>query len=354
MINYRYKRQSILKEVGACGQQKLLDTKVLIIGCGGLGGEVAVHLAAAGVGEIHLIDFDVVDETNLHRQVFFNENDIRKSKADTLKKYISNQNSKVKIIALQERITKLNVVGFISKVDYVFDCTDDLLTKYLINDACVLNNKLLIYGSLFKFEGHVSVFNHHVKNANRNCNLRDVFPEIPKENIPSCSEVGTLNSIVAIIANMQVNELYKLVLGIGKPLVNQLLIFNSLDNEILKLQLKVNEELNFKKLWKTNTYVKETCENDKDLEISLDELKAGNYKIISLVENLDFDVFLYTSLKEIKTGNLKLEVGNYCIVCEKGISSLKAVKILKKQFPLAVFKSLKSGLINFHKGLLNL
>lgn len=343
MINYRYKRQSILKEVGACGQQKLLDTKVLIIGCGGLGGEVAVHLAAAGLGEIHLIDFDVVDETNLHRQVFFNENDIRKSKADTIKKYISNQNSKVKIIALQEKITKLNVVGFISKVDYVFDCTDDLHTKYLINDACVLNNKLLIYGSLFKFEGHVSVFNHHVKNANRNCNLRDVFPEIPKENIPSCSEVGTLNAIVSIIANMQVNEFYKLVLEIGKPLVNQLLIFNSLDNEILKLQLKIDESLDFEKHWRTNTYEKETCENDKNLEISLDELKAGNYKIISLVENTNLDVTIFSSLQEIETGNLILSKGEYCIVCEKGVSSLKAVKILKKQFLESKFFSLMYG-----------
>ena len=234
------------------------------------------------------------------------------------------------------------------------DCTDDLFTKYLINDVCVIENKLLIYGSLHKFEGHVAVFNSTDLNGNRTTNLRDVYPEIPSESIPNCSEVGTLNPIVSIIANMQVNEVLKLILGIGEPLVNQMLIYNSLDYSQMILKLKVNNDLRLSNNWKTEVYSASNNSSSSDLEINLSEFKTliknKEIKIISVLDEakiFDFEVDFHLPFSHFDIENIKLDKDDYVVLCKRGISSLKAVALLKEKYPDFTFKSMKGGILAF-------
>jgi len=193
-----YKRQTTLPEIGTTGQQALNKAKVLVVGCGGLGSVAAVYLAASGIGKINLVDFDVISASNLHRQVFYKIADIGKTKAEVLAKHIKAINPFVKVSFTKEAIVKNNVKKIISEFDIVLGCTDNLPIKYLLNDACVLKEKILVYGSLYKFDGYVATFNALDDKGNRTANLRDVFPEMPKKYIPNCAEAGTLNSIVGI------------------------------------------------------------------------------------------------------------------------------------------------------------
>ena len=225
--NQLFKRQITLSEIGEVGQQKLQNASVLVVGCGGLGSPIAVYLAASGIGKIHLVDFDTIDISNLHRQVFFSLDDVGKSKAEVLSTFIKKRAPFTEVNFTNKPITKDNVFELISTVDIVVDGTDSLPTKYLLNDACVIKNKPFVYGSLYKFDGYVATFNVLQKDGTYSTNLRDAFPEMATD-IPNCEEAGTLNSIVGMIATQQVNEVFKLITGVGKPLTNQLSIYLSL------------------------------------------------------------------------------------------------------------------------------
>ncbi|MDC1237933.1 HesA/MoeB/ThiF family protein, partial [Polaribacter sp.] len=196
--NELFKRQLTLQEIGEVGQQKLQDASVLVVGCGGLGSPIAVYLAASGIGKLHLIDFDTVAVSNLHRQVFYSLEDIDKPKAAVLTTFIKKRAPFTEVSFTNKAITKENVFNLIDNVDIVVDGTDSLPTKYLLNDACVLRNKPLVYGSLYKFDGYVATFNVLQKDERYSANLRDVFPEIATD-IPNCEEAGTLNAIVGVI-----------------------------------------------------------------------------------------------------------------------------------------------------------
>lgn len=225
--NQLFKRQITLAEIGEIGQEKLQKASVLVVGCGGLGSPIAVYLASSGIGKMHLIDFDTVDVTNLHRQVFYSLEDLGKSKAAVLSEFIKKRAPFTEVSFTNKPITKNNVLELIENVDVVIDGTDSLPTKYLINDACVIKSKPLVYGSLYKFDGYVATFNVQQKDGSCSANLRDAFPKMATD-IPNCEEAGTLNAIVGIIAIAQVNEVLKLITGIGNPLINELLIYNSL------------------------------------------------------------------------------------------------------------------------------
>ena len=204
-----FKRQITLSEIGEEGQQKLQKAKVLIVGCGGLGSPIAVYLASSGIGELHVIDFDKVDATNLHRQVFYTLNNIGEYKSEVLAKFIRQRAPYTKVSFSKEPITKSNVMDVITGYDIIVDGTDSLPTKYLLNDACVLEGKPLVYGSLYKFDGYVSSFNIKQKEGSFSANLRDAFPEMNTD-VPNCEEAGTLNAIVGMIATAQVNEVLKI------------------------------------------------------------------------------------------------------------------------------------------------
>jgi len=236
----RYHRQVILPEFGEEGQQKLLEAKILVIGAGGLGCPALQYLTAAGVGTIGIVDDDVVALNNLHRQVLYSVNDIGLSKAKRAAHILQQLNHEIKIISYNERLATQNALTLIDDFDIIIDGTDNFSTRYMINDACVLLNKPLVYGAISQFEGQVSVFKN--KNVN-DVNYRDIFPDPPKDGeVLNCAEAGVLGVLPGIIGTMMANETIKLITGIGEPLVDQLFTYNALNNQVYILNLSARKE----------------------------------------------------------------------------------------------------------------
>ena len=353
--NQFFKRQITLSEIGEVGQQKLQNSTVLIVGCGGLGSPIAVYLASSGIGKIHVVDFDTVDITNLHRQVFYSLEDVGKPKAKVLTEFIKKRSPYTEISSTNKPITKENVFELINDVDIVIDGTDSLPTKYVLNDACVIKNKPLIYGSLYKFDGYVATFNVLQKDGSYSANLRDAFPKMATD-IPNCEEAGTLNAIVGLIATAQVNEVLKLITGIGKPLTNELLIYNSLQNTQLKMKLKptfLKEKIT--KLFKLQTYIDTACANQNpDWQISANELKDklgnNNLEIIAVLENLKLPFKVQQTIHISKFNPEKIDVDfnkTYVMVCQRGFNSYKATERLKAKYPELDVLNLTGGISSY-------
>jgi adenylyltransferase/sulfurtransferase len=225
----RYNRQIILPEVGLQGQNLLKNARVLMIGAGGLGCPVLQYLAAAGVGKIGIIDHDVIDISNLHRQILYNNADVGKPKATVAKQKLEALNPYINLQAYQEKLTAENAESIIGEYDVIVDGSDNFTTRYLVNDTCVNLGKPLVFGSIFKFEGHVAVFNHH-----NGPNYRDVFPEPPADDeVPNCDEIGVIGVLPGIIGTYMANEAIKLICGIGELLSGKLLTLNALDNSVV-------------------------------------------------------------------------------------------------------------------------
>ncbi|MBI9040297.1 HesA/MoeB/ThiF family protein [Lutibacter sp.] len=351
-----FKRQTTLSEIGLAGQELLQKAKVLVIGCGGLGSPIAIYLATSGIGELHLVDFDTVSVSNLHRQVFFRVKDIHQPKVEILAKEIEKRAPFTKVTYTNKAINKNSVLELIAKYDIIVDGTDNLQIKYLINDACVLKKKPLVYGSLYKFDGYVATFNVLNGDGDYTTNLRDAFPEIATD-IPNCEEAGTLNPIVGIIALFQVNEVVKLITKTGKLLTNQLLIYNTLENSQLKIKLKKNKSLIFKDIFRNSNYLDAHCTTqDSSLLISSSELKKrltdSNIQIVSVVNNLEsvipFNVHQKIPHKKFEVDTFIPDFKKYyVIVCNKGILSYDITSKLKNKYPqLSVF-SLFEGIEKF-------
>ena len=350
-----YKRQTTLMEVGEEGQQKIADTSVLVVGCGGLGGAVAVGLATSGIGQLHLVDFDVVTASNLHRQIFYSLDDIGVFKATCLSTYIQKRAPYTKVNAFTQSLTKTNVLELIEGVDIVVDATDSLPTKYLLNDACVIKSKPLVYGSLYKFDGYVAAFNIRQSDGTYSANLRDAFPEMATD-IPTCEEAGTLNPIVSIIASLQVNEVLKISATIGSVLVNELLIYNSLQNSQLKMKVRPSvTKKEISSIFKEQGYVDLQCElQQPEWIISSDELKRTihdkNIVLVSVIDGLEapFNIHHTLTLSQIKEGQFSpLEGKKYVMICKRGITSYRATQQLKEQFPTSAIVSLIGGINDY-------
>jgi molybdopterin/thiamine biosynthesis adenylyltransferase/rhodanese-related sulfurtransferase len=230
----RYSRHLILPEVGMEGQRKLKAARVLLIGTGGLGSPLALYLAAAGVGTLGLVDFDVVDESNLHRQVIHGTSDVGRPKIDSAADRIADVNPYVRIERHETRLTSANALELVAGYDVVVDGTDNFPTRYLVNDACVLLGKPNVYGSIFRFEGQLSVFD-----ATRGPCYRCMFPEPPPPGlVPSCAEGGVLGVLPGIIGTLQGLEAIKLILGVGEPMIGRFLLFDALDLSWRELKLR--------------------------------------------------------------------------------------------------------------------
>src|SRR5882672_2706996 len=239
----RYSRQILLPELGLEGQQKLKEGSVLVIGAGGLGSPALYYLAAAGMGRIGIVDFDVVDASNLHRQILFTSEDVGKPKAAIARRRLEQLNPMIKIDTHPAILNSENAMSILADYDVVIDGSDNLPTRYLVNDACVLLKKTLIYGAVFQFEGQVSVFNQLQPDGSRGPNYRDLFPEPPPpEMVPSCSAGGVLGVLPGIIGSMQANEAIKIIAEIGTTLSGKLLLFDSLDFTTRVLNLKNNPD----------------------------------------------------------------------------------------------------------------
>ena len=234
----RYSRHLLLDKVGERGQEKLKAAKVLVIGAGGLGCPVLQYLTAAGVGTIGIIDFDVVDETNLQRQVLFSISDVGENKALVAKNRLEQLNQYVDFNIYQEKLTTQNAIELFEQYDIIVDGTDNFSTRYLVNDACVKTGKPLVYGAIYKFEGQVSVFNY--KNGP---SYRCLFPEAPEAgSVPNCSEIGVIGVLPGLIGTQQANETIKLILEIGTPLSGKLVLYDALQASQMVLNIERNEE----------------------------------------------------------------------------------------------------------------
>ncbi len=230
----RYSRHIILPEVGGEGQSRLLESKVLLVGAGGLGSPAAFYLAAAGIGNMGIIDFDTVDLSNLQRQIIHNTERIGMLKTESAKKTITALNPDVNVTVFNEKLCSENILRLFEGYDYILDGTDNFATRYLINDACVMMGKTNIHGSIFRFEGQVTIF----KSDEGPC-YRCLYPEPPPPGmVPNCQEGGVLGVLAGVIGNLQVVETLKLILGKGETLIGSLLIYDALKTEFRKLKLK--------------------------------------------------------------------------------------------------------------------
>ncbi|MEM9525089.1 MAG: HesA/MoeB/ThiF family protein [Bacteroidota bacterium] len=226
-------RQTILAGIGQEGQEKLANTKALVVGCGGLGGPVAAYLAGAGVGELTLVDGDTPAVSNLHRQVFF-QTDNPAPKAEALAKHCRQLNPCTRVRTQKEYLGPNNIKALVTAADLVLDCTDDALTKHLVNDACVLLRTPLVYAAAQGFEGYLALFPNQEKEG---IHLRDLFPE-PDPSLPDCATTGVLPTAVGIIALLQTNAALCYLLGIGNPPVNTLLTYGALNNQQHRLKIR--------------------------------------------------------------------------------------------------------------------
>ena len=232
----RYSRHLIMPEVGMTGQLKLKKAKVLLIGTGGLGAPLGLYLAAAGVGHLGLVDFDVVDFTNLQRQVTFGSDDVGKPKTEAARARLSNLNPDIKIESFETKLTSENALELFKDFDIIVDGTDNFPTRYLVNDACVLLGKPNVYGSIFRFEGQATVFGM----PQGPC-YRCLYPEPPPPGlVPSCAEGGVLGVLPGIVGSIQAMETIKLILGAGDSLVGRLLLFDALAMKFRELKLRKN------------------------------------------------------------------------------------------------------------------
>ncbi|HYB52610.1 MAG TPA: molybdopterin-synthase adenylyltransferase MoeB [Thermoanaerobaculia bacterium] len=234
----RYARHLIMPEVGLEGQKKLKAARVLAVGAGGLGSPLAVYLAAAGVGTLGLVDFDVVDDSNLHRQILYGASDVGAPKLAAAARRLKDMNPNVEVVPFEERLTSANALDIVRGFDVVADGTDNFPTRYLVNDACVLTGKPNVYASIFRFEGQASVFW-----AEKGPCYRCLYSEPPPPGlVPSCAEGGVLGILPGLLGVIQATETIKLILGRGDPLVGRLLLVDALTMKFRELKLRKNPE----------------------------------------------------------------------------------------------------------------
>ncbi len=278
----RYARHLVIPEVGVEGQKKLKRARVLIVGAGGLGSPLSMYLAAAGIGKIGIIDFDKVSYSNLQRQILFSDGDVGMPKAEIAKERLLEINPGIKVESYNVKFSSDNALDIVKEYDGVADGSDNFSTKYLLNDACVLLDKPLVYGSVLKFEGQVSVFN-----ANGGPCYRCLYPE-PPDNVPTCEEAGVLGVLPGIIGSIQASEVIKLIIGKGELLTGRLLMLDALEMRFKELKFSKNpdcpvcgEKSGIRSLKKEN-YDFENCKTDNKTstmsengrwEITVEELK---------------------------------------------------------------------------------
>jgi sulfur-carrier protein adenylyltransferase/sulfurtransferase len=357
----RYHRQVILKEVGEEGQQKLLAAKVLVIGAGGLGCPVLQYLTAVGVGTIGIIDDDVVSLTNLHRQVLYDMADIGQPKAERAAMKLQLMNPDVNIHQYTLRLTNKNALDILDGYDIIVDALDNFSTRYLVNDACVLLNKPLVYGAVSKFEGQVAVFNHTEVPGARGVNYRDLFPVPPGEGeVANCAEAGVLGILPGIIGSLQAGEVIKLITNIGQPLVNRLQTFNLLVNEWFTWEIspsaKAEALMPKDKAAYINTDYEWACSTDGFEEINatdfnrlLPEREITVIDVREKGEQPQVGEFVHVNIPLSQLEERLAAVTGQTIIafCQTGKRSKLAARLLANRFPLKKIYSLQGGIVGW-------
>ncbi len=345
----RYARHLSLPEIGMKGQKQLKASSVLCIGCGGLGSPVLLYLAAVGVGRIGVIDFDLVDNSNLQRQIIHSVASVGQPKTNSARTRIHEINPNCKVETFHTQLTRENALDLLNNFDIICDCTDNFPARYLINDACVILGKPNIYGSIAGFEGQVSVFNLNTESPN----YRDLVPEPPPAGLlPTCSEGGVLGVLPGLIGLVQATEVIKIITKVGDTLSGRLLVFNALTMRFKELSLKkCSHRQPIQRLINYDEYCADNVNNlDKDSSIesisvnNLKEMLTRNRDEILLLdvrnqyehERISIQNSTLVTLENIENGNAiedirRMMKGRKLYVhCKSGIRSIKAIKILQQ------------------------
>lgn len=332
----RYNRHIILSEIGPKGQKKLSEARVLVVGAGGLGCPVLQYLAAAGVGTIGIIDHDVVEESNLQRQILFGSGSLGQNKAVAAKNRLTDLNNTIKIDAYPEKLTFQNAMELFSQYDIIVDGTDNFETRYLINDASLFAKKPIVFGAIHKFQGQVAVFNYKDGPS-----YRCVFPNKPgKDAVLNCSEVGVLGVLPGIIGTMQANEVLKIILVLGNVLSGKLLCYDALSSEVTTLTVKRNEGEIQKVLLHENMFNKQILESACKVniaEISIkdvieqQDLQLIDVRVLHEQPKVDDHRVVRIPLSQIgqhldRISDQKVKA----IFCQSGIRSKEAISVLHK------------------------
>ncbi|HRH51059.1 MAG TPA: HesA/MoeB/ThiF family protein [Panacibacter sp.] len=324
-------------------QKKLLAAKVLIIGAGGLGCPAAQYLAATGIGTLAIADDDTISIGNLHRQILYTPAEVGKKKVLIATEKLQQQNPQINIVAIESRINSDNALDILKDFDIILDGTDNFETRYLINDACVLLNKPLVYGAIFQYEGQVAVWNLANEDGTRTPNYRDVFPEVDAAQIPNCAEGGVIPTLAGIIGCMQANEVIKYITGIGELLTGKILIFDA-----QTLQSRVIKIGNTSKT--TITSIQATT-NIPVISIAELKNKIGEniYNLIDVrtqEERMQFNIGgKHVPIVILPENLLSLETNKPIVFyCASGKRSAEAVKMIKKIKPTAEAYSLDGGM----------
>lgn len=356
----RYSRHIAIPEFNVEGQKKLKAAKVLVIGSGGLGSPLLLYLAAAGVGHLGIVDFDVVDDSNLQRQVLFTVDDVGASKAETAKKRLLALNPYIKITVHNTAFTKDNALEIIKDYDVVADGTDNFPTRYLVNDACVLTGKVNVYGSIFRFEGQVSVFNYLDENGDRGPNYRDLFPEPPPPGlVPNCAEGGVLGVLPGIIGSLQASEVIKVITGIGEPLSGRLFLFDaaSFGTRVLKVAknpaTNITELINYEQFCGIIPAGEEEAINEIDVQEFKQLLDAGeDFQLIDVREPYEYEISNLNGalipLSKIAESSAKIDRDKKVIIhCRTGKRSADAIRDLQQLYHFTNLYNLKGGINAF-------
>lgn len=320
----RFARQITINSFGQAGQERLEKATVAIIGCGGLGSPVAMYLTRAGIGHLYLVDDDVVDVTNLHRQILFDEQDVERSKAEITAKKLILANNAIKLTTIDSRLDAGNIDGIVQSCDVIVDCTDNFKSRYLISDACEKWDKPLVYGAANQLEGQVTVLNYK-----GSAGLRDLFPEIPNSaSYQNCEEAGVLGMVTGVIGSMMALEVVKILTGVGEPLVNELKQFDGTNSSFYSIKFKKQQRAN---------NAKATLGSEAVKRITWDEYNA-NYTSFQLVD--------VRSLKErmaINKGGIHIPIDEFenrlqelneysdlAIYCRSGVRADYAAELLEE------------------------
>ncbi len=362
----RYSRHLLLPEVGVEGQEKLCAAKVLCIGTGGLGSPLGLYLAAAGIGKLGLVDFDVVDQSNLQRQVLHGESTVGKLKVDSAKNRLADINSDVEVVTYNTRLSSDNAMEIFKDYDIIVDGTDNFPTRYLANDAAVLLGKPYIYGCILRFEGQASVF----YSKEGPC-YRCLYPEPPPPGlVPSCAEGGVLGILPGIVGLIQATEVVKLILEKGDTLVGRLMLFDALGMKFREMKLRkdkdcpicgenptITELIDYEQFCGIPSAAEEEIDNAK-WEISAEEVKQkldgpDNFTLVDVREPSEYDICRIDAsiliplgkIEEMEPKNLNgISKSDQIILhCKAGVRSLKAAKALK-QMGFEDVKSMAGGI----------
>jgi sulfur-carrier protein adenylyltransferase/sulfurtransferase len=355
----RYSRHLVLPGFGEEAQLKLKKAKVLVVGAGGLGCPVLLYLTAAGVGEIGVIDFDLISESNLQRQVLFTMDDLGKGKAESAVNRLSKLNPQITLNQITKKLTSSNALEILKDYDLIIDATDNFPTRYLVNDACVLLHIPLVYGSIFRYEGQVAVFNHK-----GSLNYRDLYPTPPTPgSVPDCEQGGVLGVLAGIIGSIQANEAIKVITGIGEPLAGKLLIVDSLTLETQIINLTDHQERNIiKKLIDYDDFCginEKKKENLSMKEVTVQELKAlkdsgADFQLIDVREPHEYDICNLDGelipQAEIPHNTDKIATNKKVVIhCRSGARSGNMVQWLEKNKGYTNLYNLKGGILAWAK-----